>query len=133
MSFLMSKTNIDLSLPKSSAEWMGWAMDTGRFDLALRFRNNPNTPRVRIAILDTGYDSNSPFFSLAVRRKRLVKWRDFAKDSPEPVDDDGHGTHMVSLAMKMAPAADIYVARVASSSAGLQDARQDIADVSTLC
>jgi subtilisin family serine protease len=106
-------------------------MDTGLFNLPRRFFSSPNTSRVRIAILDTGYDGNSPFFSLATRHKRLILWKDFAKDGLEPVDDDGHGTHVVSLAMKMAPAADICVARVASSSVELQNAGQDIAEVST--
>jgi subtilisin family serine protease len=89
---------------------MECAMDTRHLDLALQFRLKNLVPRVRIAILDTGYDSDAPFFRLPVRRKRLVEWKDFAEDSPVGEDRDGHGTYVVSLAMKLAPAADICVA-----------------------
>jgi hypothetical protein len=56
-------------------------------------------------------------------------WKYFAKDRPEPVDCDGHGTLVVSLAMKIAPAADICVARVATNSADLGKASHNIAKV----
>ncbi|KAI9766600.1 MAG: hypothetical protein M1840_006411 [Geoglossum simile] len=115
-------------LPKSSKEWMEWTMNTGPFGLALRFRKSSQTRRVRIAILDTGYDSKSPFFYPASRRKRLIMWRDFAEGTRDPVDRDGHGTHVLSLAMKVAPAADICVARVATNSDDLGKASRNISE-----
>lgn len=104
-------------------------MDTGDFDIARVFRSSPDLPRIRIAILDTGYDPESRFFSLSVRQNRLKEWKDFTKFNLEPIDEDGHGTYVVSLAMRMAPAADIYVARVAKNSDGLREAGKSIADV----
>ncbi|KAI9869217.1 MAG: hypothetical protein M1813_000005 [Trichoglossum hirsutum] len=115
-------------LPKSSKEWMEWTMNTGPFDLALRFRESSQTRRVRIAVLDTGYDSKSPFFYSASRHKRLIMWRDFAEGIREPVDRDGHGTYVLSLAMKIAPAADICVARVATNSSDLGKASHNISE-----
>jgi hypothetical protein len=59
-----------------------------------------------------------------------LHFQDF-EDNPsrEPVDTDGHGTHLVSLIMRIAPEADIYVARVAESSARLESCRAKVAKV----
>ncbi|KAF2873107.1 peptidase S8/S53 domain-containing protein [Massariosphaeria phaeospora] len=119
--------NQKTSLPKSSKEWLDWTMNTGTLNLAQRYRNNPQLRRIRIAVLDTGYDRKSSFFYPKPRSNRLCMWEDFVGGSAQPLDNDGHGTHVVSLAMKMAPAADICVARVATSSADLGKASQSIA------
>ena len=103
-------------------------MNTINFDLALRFRESPSARRVRVAILDTGCDHQSPFFR-AVRQKRLVVLKDFTKDDGSSVDEDGHGTYVTSQVMKIAPAADICAARVAKNSEGLQMAANNIAKV----
>ncbi|PFH61507.1 hypothetical protein XA68_17164 [Ophiocordyceps unilateralis] len=71
--------------------------------------------RIRIAILDTGYDADATFCQPPARRNRLIKWKDFVDDATLPVDDQGHGTAMLSLAMRVAPAADFCVARVAKN------------------
>ncbi|KAK4964402.1 hypothetical protein LTR28_003759 [Elasticomyces elasticus] len=81
--------------------------------------------RIRVAILDTGYDRGSIFFRNRSRRSRIKGWKDLVDGLPEAEDTDGHGTHVVSLVMKMAPAADIYVARVAKNTDGLQDASKN--------
>jgi subtilisin family serine protease len=86
--------------------------------------------RVRICILDTGYDAESVFFQYPVRRQRLVKWKDWVEESQECKDTHGHGTHIVSLIMKIAPHADICVARVAKDTASLSDSSENIAKVS---
>jgi subtilisin family serine protease len=74
---------------------------------------------IKIAILDTGYDRESHFFTDECRAKRIV-WRDFSGSSEKPEDEDGHGTHVLSLVMKVAPAAHLYVARIAKDSASLR-------------
>lgn len=84
---------------------------------------------MRIAVLDTGYDAKSRFFSTPSRKNRLVKWRDFVSGESEPVDCDGHGTHVLSLAMKVAPAADVCVARIAKNTEDLQNAATNIEQV----
>ncbi|KAI1286602.1 hypothetical protein F5Y03DRAFT_405879 [Xylaria venustula] len=83
--------------------------------------------RIRIAVLDTGYDPDAVFFSRD-RKRRLRGWKDYAeKDQPRAKDEDGHGTHVLSVLMKVAPAADIFVARVTRDTRGLQNATADIA------
>lgn len=81
---------------------------------------NPSTPkRVRIAILDTGYDPDTPFFLR--RERRIAAWRDWVDADPSPSDFHGHGTHMLGLIMRIAPQADIYVARVAKTPEDLEN------------
>ncbi len=87
-------------------------------------------PRIRIAVLDTGYNPKTEFFSDRNRQPRLQGWKDWAVESSAcPRDDNGHGSNVLSLLMKMAPMADMYVARVAKNSAQLERSSQSIADV----
>lgn len=87
------------------------------------------TRRVRIAILDTGYHDNAPFFFLPDVRSRLKGWKDWVGGSDRHEDLHGHGTHLVSLVMKCAPEADIYVARVSKSPSELLDSSDNVAEV----
>lgn len=87
-------------------------------------------PRIRIAVLDTGYNPNTEFFLDRDRQRRLRGWKDWAVESSAyPRDDNGHGSNVLSLLMKMAPMADMYVARIAKNSAQLERSSQSIADV----
>jgi hypothetical protein len=101
-------------------------------------RSNPcNSKPVRIAILDTGYDASNEFFTAA--RKRRITWRDFVgSDSPASADNpeagqdlDGHGTDVLSIALRMAPFAEFYVARVFENSGGVIPRSGEIAKVTT--
>ncbi|KAJ5443340.1 subtilisin-like protein [Penicillium cf. griseofulvum] len=83
--------------------------------------------RVRIAILDTGCDDNAPFFFSPDVEGRLKDWKDWVDGSDQPEDCHGHGTHLVSLVLKCAPEADIYVARVAKSPDQLLDSSENVA------
>ncbi|RSL67340.1 hypothetical protein CEP53_002994 [Fusarium sp. AF-6] len=93
-----------------------------------QYRLNRSLTRIRIAILDTGYDSRTQFFQPPSRKKRVIKWKDFVGGQEEHVDCDGHGTHVLSLAMKIAPAAEICVARVANSTKDLAQSGCRVAD-----
>lgn len=75
--------------------------------------------RVTIAILDTGYDDGAAFFQSPRRRVRLQKWRDWVVGAQEPKDADGHGTYILSLIMRIAPEANLCVARVARKPSDL--------------
>lgn len=86
--------------------------------------------RLRVAILDTGYDAEAVFFGIQARRQRLKGWMDYVDDSEHPVDSNGHGTHTVSVLMKVAPLADVYVARIARDRACLGTATDSIRRVS---
>ncbi|KAM0260794.1 hypothetical protein ACHAQJ_002560 [Trichoderma viride] len=67
---------------------------------------------IKIAILDTGCDTNTPFFFNPENTPRLRGWKDFVDGSDEWEDHDGHGTYLTSLIMEIAPEAEIYVARI---------------------
>lgn len=94
---------------------------------------SPNHARTRIAILDTGYDPEAAFLSRDVRRRlQSANWRDWVAQSKQPIDEDGHGTQIVSLLMKMAPLVDVVVARIARSSQDLASCDENIASVCAL-
>jgi len=85
--------------------------------------------RVRIAILDTGYDDDTPFFFSPSVQERLKGWKDLVDGSANPQDSHGHGTHLVSLVLKCAPEADIYVARIAAGPDEILKSSNNIAKV----
>jgi len=50
---------------------------------------------VGVAVLDTGV---FPHWDLGPRwASRIVAWRDFVNDMPDPYDDNGHGTHVAGI------------------------------------
>ena len=92
-------------------------------------------PSVKIAILDTGYSSELPFFKRKVNLARIQGWKDYVKseDGPHQTpsrDIYGHGSLMARLVMETAPLAQVHVARVARNTEELQFSKQNIADVS---
>lgn len=88
--------------------------------------------RIRIAVLDTGYDPQAIFFDRD-RTPRIKGWKDCVERDQIHKDDDGHGTHVLSVLMQVAPAADIYVARIARSTSDLPNSSANVAEVSTPC
>ncbi|OBS26151.1 hypothetical protein FPOA_00094 [Fusarium poae] len=92
--------------------------------------------RIHIAVLDTGYDPGAVFFANKDRLRRLRKskdnynWKDFVEKGGQdkPKDEQGHGTHVLSVLMNVAPAADIFVARVARNNLDLQDSARNVAE-----
>lgn len=47
-----------------------------------------------IAIIDTGIDGSHRDFAGG----KIIFWKDFVNDKPQPYDDGGHGTHVASIA-----------------------------------
>ncbi|KAG4434252.1 hypothetical protein IFR05_010271 [Cadophora sp. M221] len=84
-----------------------------------------NGKRVKIAILDTGVDLSHPDFkedqSASRMNRRIKAPEDFLDIEGKAHDTCGHGTHGVGLLRKVAPEADIYVARVAKDFDGILD------------
>lgn len=72
---------------------------------------------VRIAILDSGLDPENPFLVEDQQRAnpRIKDARSFVHGTePHDIRDEiGHGTHALGLLLKVAPGAEIYVARIA--------------------
>lgn len=69
--------------------------------------------RVTIAILDTGIDLRHDTFKDQFPNGRIKKVEDFVQVGGTGADIHGHGTHCAALLRRVAPEADIYVARVA--------------------
>jgi hypothetical protein len=99
---------------------------------------SPCSPKpIRIAILDTGYDAKNDFFTNA-RSRRIVAWHDFVKDPDclvagvnpgEGQDSDGHGTDVLSMALRTAPFAEFCLARVFENSGDVASKADAIAKV----
>jgi subtilisin family serine protease len=73
---------------------------------------------VRIAILDTGIDIGHPSIIGAMRSKppRIHKsMQSFVEDDGSIKDECGHGTHIAALLSRVAPQAEIYIAKVAQN------------------
>ena len=75
---------------------------------------------VRVGVIDTGIDASHPDLA-----GKVLAWRDFIGDKPEPYDDQGHGTHVAGtiaggassgLAIGVAPDAKLIVAKIFSAS-----------------
>jgi subtilisin family serine protease len=111
----------------SSEVWLQKVTEINRY-LAQQ-SSTPTTP-IKIAVLDTGCDREAVFFHSPARSSRIKCWKDWVDDSADSEDCDGHGTHAVALAMKMAPAADIFIARVAKDKEKLEGASDAVAKVS---
>ncbi|KAL5319282.1 hypothetical protein ACEPPN_012332 [Leptodophora sp. 'Broadleaf-Isolate-01'] len=97
-------------------------LETQKLLLPLR---RSNGKRVKIAILDTGVDLSHPDFkedqSASRMNRRIKPPEDFLDVGGKAHDTCGHGTHGVGLLRKVAPEADIYVARVAKDFDGILD------------
>jgi hypothetical protein len=112
----------------------GWLAELAKAvkDMDSDLSGSTQRNRVQIVLLDTGYDDSSVFLDDGKIRDRLQKlpvWKDFAGSSPCPVDTDGHGNHLLSLVMQIAPNADLHVARVATDSKNLKDSQESVAKV----
>lgn len=97
----------------------------------LRRRQQINIP-IRVAILDTGFDSTLPEFKKDNNKLNYIThMRDFVDlDCPSKMTDTfGHGTFMTKLIMECAPLAEIIVARVAKNAKELYRSQDNIAEV----
>ena len=124
-----------------SEDWLNnIAASTLVNDLRRYFSPSASTPKIpkrtKIAIIDTGYDPDSGFFSNQPSRqlgKRIRDFKDWVLDNGKPEDTHGHGTFVLSLLMRVAPCADIYVARVAENESDLCNAGPNISEVGAPC
>lgn len=86
--------------------------------VADRQRFSRRSGQIRVAILDTGISLSDGFYdSYRDRIKSFKSWLNpngivEDEDVDRENDSDGHGTHAAALLLKIAPHADIYIARV---------------------
>ncbi|RDW57735.1 hypothetical protein BP5796_12536 [Coleophoma crateriformis] len=92
----------------AAREW--FSMYAKRTQPVLKARRNNDYKRIRIAVLDTGIDLDHPI--IAKCKIRIANCRSWVVDDASVSDTHGHGTHIASVLLKLAPSADLYVARV---------------------
>ncbi|KAJ2981443.1 hypothetical protein NUW58_g6689 [Xylaria curta] len=84
----------------------------GHIGLAETSQQTQLPDRIRVAILDTGVDVKDIMIKGALG-SRIKDRRSFVGPSPSNrIDTYGHGTHVARLLLKMAPAAEIYIAKI---------------------
>jgi hypothetical protein len=71
--------------------------------------------KIRIAILDTGIDSDDILIGTALENGRIQEARGFVGDDKDFNDKHGHGTHVTRLLLRIAPTAELYVAKISDS------------------
>ncbi|KAF2963179.1 hypothetical protein GQX73_g10399 [Xylaria multiplex] len=89
-----------------------WSLRLPKLGLTEKNKKVQHIDPIRIAILDTGVDSTDNLIKGALRT-RIKDQRNFTGSSPtDHVDTYGHGTHVARLLLKMAPSADIFIAKI---------------------
>jgi len=68
--------------------------------------------RIKIAVLDTGIDMTDDYILSCEKR---IKFQSFLPEDPDVRDEDGHGTSVASLLLRVAKTAKICVARITRS------------------
>lgn len=76
--------------------------------------------RLKLAILDSGYDANHRYFSNEPRIKAIKSW----VTGPAYHDNCGHGTHIAGIILNLTINVDLYIARITDS--------HDISDISPI-
>ncbi len=71
---------------------------------------------VRIAILSTGYDVSDPMIRGALRSGRIKDSQSWVGESADMSDSNGHGTHTMRLLLRVAPAAEISMAKISQGT-----------------
>ncbi|KAL6364393.1 hypothetical protein LRP88_01793 [Fusarium phalaenopsidis] len=66
---------------------------------------------IKLAIIDSGIDLDNP--RIRARKRQIGDTRNWTSDQPDECDDGcGHGTHVTRLILEVAPAVEVYVAKV---------------------
>ncbi|KAH8176898.1 subtilase family protein [Sarocladium implicatum] len=80
-----------------------------------QFRRSPRRVDeiVKIAVIDTGICFDHPLFQTYKLNGQFSPsfWKDFVADSPVPMDQNGHGTHIAHTILQVFPSAQMYIAR----------------------
>ncbi|KAE9961836.1 hypothetical protein EG328_001518 [Venturia inaequalis] len=93
---------------KPTKDWLGKFKDLRKKTLGSRYIHNPDVPRIKIALLDTGIDDSHPDV-----HGKYEEYRDFLHpDQLEGIDIDGHGTHKAGIILDLCPFAALYVGRL---------------------
>ncbi|KAH7218858.1 hypothetical protein DER44DRAFT_846806 [Fusarium oxysporum] len=78
--------------------------------LAESLKGMQTPEKIRVAVLDTGIDETDMMITAA--KSRIKEKRSWVGSPGSYTDTYGHGTHVTRLLLQMAPAADIYIAKI---------------------
>jgi hypothetical protein len=81
----------------------------------------PKNERIKLAILDTGFDAQHLDIIETIYRNndesegsdRIVKLKTWVPNQVADEDSFGHGTHITALILRMTADADLFVAKIA--------------------
>jgi subtilisin family serine protease len=93
-------------------------------------RRRRNDRKVRIAILDTGINAENPEITKYMRQISFQE--DFTGSSMGVTDRVGHGTNAAALIFKVAPKAELCIAKVVASREATDLTSKHIAEVCIL-
>jgi hypothetical protein len=96
-------------------EWMGFLGNYVHKHIEKPDKYLRDARAVRIAVLDTGIDKEHPFIRAALNEKRIRTAESFVSGVESTKDTLGHGTYIASLLLTVAPDAQLYVAKIATS------------------
>lgn len=96
---------------KAAEEHLNTLIDSMGEYIKPRANGAPNEKPIKVAIIDSGIDADDNWIrgaNLRIGDKR--NWTSALVD--DCADECGHGTHIARLILKIAPAAEIYIAKV---------------------
>jgi hypothetical protein len=104
---------------RHKSEATKFLQDIQAFVDRIRNLSSPNLPtwkrpKIRIAIIDTGIDKEDTMIRGALEDGRIKESRGFTSDPEDVQDQHSHGTHITRLLLTLAPAAEIYIAKVSN-------------------
>ncbi|KAJ5613658.1 hypothetical protein N7528_007312 [Penicillium herquei] len=109
-----------------AAEWFDWHNDALLRIEELR-STVPDSKRIKIAILDTGIELTSDEREIYDSHSR-IQYKSWIDSDPEWKDEAGHGTHLATLLLRIAPNAIVHVARVFKKQRQCLDSTSRIAE-----
>jgi subtilisin family serine protease len=87
-----------------------------------------NDKKVKIAILDTGVDLRHEAFE----PNSVKNWKSFLDNNTAMEDSYGHGTFTAALVHKIAPNAELFIARVCLDNILDEHGAKRVAEVSAI-
>lgn len=86
--------------------------------------------KIRIAVIDSGLKRKNPLLQAVNTPNRIVESKSWVGDETDVEDVFGHGTVAAYLLLKIAPAAEVYVARVSKDKYIPRENVRNITEVS---
>jgi subtilisin family serine protease len=86
--------------------------------------NQVHESLVKVAIIGAGVDASHPEIKAALKDKKITEYKGFPKSLDPLCDEQGHGTHGVSVLLRTSPVVSVYGARVVDDNGSLAEMTQ---------